>query len=102
MAKRFTPADVKHIADLAAIPLQEGEAADLSEGFNETIDVVEKLSTIDVSAVEPTHQVTGLVNVFREDDVDESRMFTQEQALSSAKRVYDGYVVVPHVFDNQD
>lgn len=99
MANSFTPSDVKKIASLATIPVKPQEEEKLAKGFTETMNVVDELSSVDVKNVEPTHQVTGLENEFREDVVDEKRMFTQEEALANAKATHNGFFVVPQVID---
>ncbi len=90
---------VHHVAKLAQIPVTTTEEKALEKAFDETLSVVNSLSQLDVSGVEPTHQVTGLTNVLREDIVDEQRMFTQEQALMNAKHTHNGYFVVPQLID---
>jgi aspartyl-tRNA(Asn)/glutamyl-tRNA(Gln) amidotransferase subunit C len=95
----FTPVDVAQIAKLANIPITSDEAEKLAQGFNRTIAVVEQLNQIDTSQVSPTHQVTGLTNIFREDVVDEARMFTQEEALLNAKDTHEGYFVVEQILE---
>ncbi|MBI5122869.1 Asp-tRNA(Asn)/Glu-tRNA(Gln) amidotransferase subunit GatC [Candidatus Roizmanbacteria bacterium] len=88
---------VDHIAKLAKIPVSEREKESLTNGFNKTLEVVDELFKVDVTGVEPTHQVTGLENVLRDDVVDERKMFSQEQALSNAKNKYNGYFVVDQI-----
>ncbi len=95
----ITPAIVQHIATLANIPITPAEEQKLADGFTSTLKVVDELNTIDTSKTPQTHQVTGLVNVLREDSVDEARMFTQEQALANAPHVHNGYIVVDQILD---
>lgn len=95
----FTEAEVKHIAHLARIPVSDSEAEDLASGFTKVLEVVDTLKKADTSDVKPTHQVTGLENVMREDVIDEHRMLTQEEALREAKRTHNGYFVVDQVLD---
>lgn len=97
----ITPKQVKHIAKLANIPVTDQEVADLTDAFEETLDVVANLQSVDTSFVEPTHQVTGLENILREDVVDEAHMLTQEQALANAKETHDGFIVVPRIIDQE-
>jgi aspartyl-tRNA(Asn)/glutamyl-tRNA(Gln) amidotransferase subunit C len=99
MATTFTPQDVDRIAKLALIPVSDEEKKELAGGFNTVIEVLDTLKKVDVSHTEPTHQVTGLENVYREDEVDESRMFTQEEALANAPKKHDGYFMVDQVID---
>lgn len=89
----------KHIARLANIPISDKEAKDLTQAFADTLAVVDQLQEPDISQIEPTHQVTGLTNVTRQDEVDESRMFTQKQALKNAKHTHQGYFVVPRILE---
>lgn len=101
MSTTFSPQQVEHIAELAAIPLAKEELAPLAKAFSETLDVVANLKEVDTSKVEPVHQVTGLENVTRADKVDQESMFTQQQALANARETYQGYVVVPAVLKNK-
>ena len=95
----FTTSDVQKIATLANIPVTDEEAKDLADGFTKTLKVVDTLSEVDVTGVMPTNQVTGLENVFREDEIDKSRMFTQEEALKNGKRTHKGFFVVDQVLE---
>ena len=99
MATTFTSQDVDKIAKLALIPVTDEEKKELAQGFTTVVRVLDVLKKVDVTNVEPTHQVTGLENVFRDDVVDEGRMFTQEQALANAPKVHDGYFMVDQVID---
>ncbi len=97
MPNSFSQQTVHHIAQLANIPISSDEEAKLAGQFEETIEVVAHLSELDTANVEPTSQVTGLENVLRDDVVDTSRMFSQDQALANASKKADGYFVVPQV-----
>lgn len=99
MAATFTTDDVAHIAKLALIPVTDEEKKKLAEGFTTVLGILEVLKKVDVSNIEPTHQVTGMENVFREDKVDTKRMFTQEEALANAPSSHDGYFMVDQVID---
>lgn len=88
---------VHHIAKLANIPITKDEEKQFEAAFVDTLKVIEQLTTINVTGVQPTFQVTGLENVTREDVVNEQDMFSQEEALANAKEKYEGYFVVPQV-----
>lgn len=94
---KITTALVDHIAKLAKIPVSEKEKTELATGFNTTLNVVDKLFKVAAKDAEPTHQVTGLENVLRDDKVDEKRMFSQDQALSNTKNKHNGYFVVDQI-----
>jgi aspartyl/glutamyl-tRNA(Asn/Gln) amidotransferase C subunit len=100
MATTITPGDVAHIASLANIPVSDTEKKSLAEGFTKSIHVIERLAGVDVSLVKDVH-VTGLTNIFREDYVDVSHMFTQKEALSNAKHTLQGYFVVDRIIDEE-
>ena len=91
--------NVKHIARLANIPITEEEEKKLAAGFEATLEVVEQLNKLDTNHIEPTHQVTGLKDVFREDVIDEKQILTQAEALSNSKRHHLGYFVVKQILD---
>ena len=100
-SKIFDAADVDQFAKLANIPVTDEEKEELARGFNQVMKVLEDLKKIDVTDVEPTHQVTGLSDVIRDDEVDVTRMFTQKQALSNAKDTYNGFFVVDQVLEQE-
>ncbi len=95
------PKDVKKIASLAKIPISSVQEKELASGFNATMEVVDELFKVDVAAIAPTSQVTGLTNVFREDEVDAIRIFTQEQALANAKYTHNGFFVVEQIIEQE-
>ena len=64
---------VDHIAKLAKINLtkeQEEEYGCLASVIG-LYGVIDELFKVDVSGVEPTHQITGLENILRDDKTDE-------------------------------
>ncbi len=90
---------VDHIAHLARVPVTLSEEHTLAQDFNAALAVVDDLFKVEVSNVEPIHQVTGLKNVLREDLVEQGRMLAQEQALANAPAQYDGYFMVGRVLN---
>lgn len=102
MSKQTTisPAQAKHIAKLANLTLNEGEDEKYAAEFTQALGVVETLLELDTTTTKPTHQVTELENVWREDLVDKNREFTQSQALQNAKSTHNGYIVVERVLSN--
>ena len=61
--------DVLKLAQLARIDLSDDEVTKFVSEFNAILGYVDLLQTVDVSGLEPTSQVTGLVNVTRKDEV---------------------------------
>lgn len=103
MAKAtVTPQVIEHIASLAQIPVSKTETGKFAEAFTQTLAVVEELREPDTSATPPTHQVTGLENVWRDDVVEPEKMFSQTEALANGAQVHEGYFVVPRVLEEKD
>lgn len=99
--QKFDKNDVKHIANLANIPISDAETSSLASAFSETIEVIDNLQSLNVKNVEPTHQVTGLENVLRKDDVRQDLSFTQEEALANSAKTHQGYFVVERIIDEK-
>lgn len=91
---------VRKVSALANLPYKEEMSADLETAFEKTIEVIDTLNKADVSQVEATARVSAENNRWREDKVLDEYVFTQEQALSNATRVHDGYFVVDRLIDD--
>lgn len=88
---------VKKVAKLANLPISEQEEEVYSEQLSKILDYIDQLNSIDTDSVEPTFNVTGNSNVWREDEVTES--LSQDDALVNAPKVKDGYFVTKGVFE---
>jgi len=98
MAK-ITSDDVKHLASLAKLPISTERQNLLVDQIETTFEYIETAKKTDTKEVSETNQITGLTNVWREDEVDEERMFTQAQALANVPQVHDGFVMVRGVLE---
>jgi len=94
--------EVKKIAKLASLKLQNNEVELFATQFTDTLDIVNELNEIDTSTVSGTYQVNNLVNISRDDIVDPSRVLPQEIALREAKLTHDGFFVVPRLIDSTE
>ena len=83
--------DTQHIAKLANLPLTADEAQKLRKELEETIEFVNHLSEVNTKGVQPTSQVTGKTNEFREDTITPG--LSQEEALKNAPKTHNGYFV---------
>lgn len=63
--------EVRHIAGLARIGLDEKELERFSKDLSSILDWVEQLKEVKVEGVEPTAHISGVANVTREDEVKE-------------------------------
>ena len=57
------------MARLARIRLKDDEVAHFAKEITAILHYVEQLDAVDLEGLEPTSQVTGLVNVMRPDEV---------------------------------
>ncbi len=60
--------EVKHIASLARIKIDEKEEKSLKKDLSSILEYINKLNEVDTIGVEPLYQTTGLVNSFRDDE----------------------------------
>lgn len=89
--------EVERVAKLARIGLSADEAAAMAVELGQIVEFVEQLQKVDVEGVEPTDQVTGLVDVWREDEVKPS--LSREELLSVVPEHKNGYIVVKRVLN---
>lgn len=61
--------EVLHIAKLARLTLTDAELEKYAKQLSGILAYVDKLKEVNVEGVEPTAQVTGLENVWRQDAV---------------------------------
>jgi len=66
---QITRDDVRHLAQLSSLQLSDQEIDALQTDMVSILGYIEQLSELDTTGVEPTYQVTGLENVWRNDTV---------------------------------
>ena len=92
----ITTTDVRHLAQLSNLQLSDEEVESLRGDLQNILGYVEQLSELDTTGVEPTYQVTGLENVWRDDKVDAGEV-GREQLLALAPEQMSSSVKVPQV-----
>lgn len=93
---------VKKTSQLANLQTTSAEEKELITAFAVTLEVMDQLQTVDVSQVEPTSRIGNDVNRWREDEIDEKRMFTQKQALANTHgKTHRGFFVVERLIDHE-
>lgn len=65
----LTREQVLHIAKLARLELKSEEVDNMTKELSSILNYIDVLSEVDTTSVEPTAQVTGIKNAFREDVV---------------------------------
>jgi aspartyl-tRNA(Asn)/glutamyl-tRNA(Gln) amidotransferase subunit C len=97
----LTPKDVSRIADLARLELQPAEQAAMLTQLNGFFSIVEQMSAVDTSGVEPLYTplsaVTEVALRLREDVITEADQ--RELNQRSAPALADGLFLVPKVIE---
>jgi aspartyl-tRNA(Asn)/glutamyl-tRNA(Gln) amidotransferase subunit C len=95
---RINKKEVEHIAELSAIYLTQKEIDAYSQDLSMIIESVDRLQELDTEDVEITTHVTGLKNITRNDEVEES--LDRQEVLKNAANRLQGYFVVKRVINN--
>jgi len=88
--------DVLHLAQLSRLELDDSEIDGLQTDISNILGYVEQLNKLDTTGVEPTYQVTGLSNIWRDDQIINYGI-TREELLARSPEVVDFQVKVPKV-----
>ncbi len=97
----LTPQDVSRIAHLARLELSTAEQAAMLQQLNGFFGIVERMSAVDTSGVEPLYTPLSAVQAvelrLRDDAVTEGNDRSANQR--SAPQVADGLFLVPKVIE---
>lgn len=88
--------EVKKLATLSALTITDDDARLLQAQLGDIIALVEQLSEVDTTGLEPTYQVTGLENVWRDDKIIDYGL-SREDLLKNAPDQQDGQIKVKRV-----
>jgi aspartyl-tRNA(Asn)/glutamyl-tRNA(Gln) amidotransferase subunit C len=91
--------EIKHVAELAKLPLSDSEITKFEKQLSEVINYVGQLNEVDTEGIIPTSQTTGLENVFRADEPKSDNSLSQEAVLSGSDKTHNGYFVVDAVIN---
>ena len=91
----ISTSDIQHLASLSSLALADDEVDGLRQDLENIIGYIEQLGKLDTAGVEPTYQVTGLENVWREDEVKPG--ISRDELLELAPEKQNNQVKVPQV-----
>lgn len=98
----ITKKDIQNLANLSRITLSEEQSDSFSKDLTDLLNYVGQLDEVDLEDIEPTSQVTGLINVFRPDTPKEltkkELLALRDELLKNSPGTKDGFIVVPAVF----
>jgi aspartyl-tRNA(Asn)/glutamyl-tRNA(Gln) amidotransferase subunit C len=87
--------DVRYVAKLARLRLEQDEAARMAGELAKILAHIDKMSELDMEGVPPTAHVLDVVNVMRPDKP--GRSLSREDALRNAPAVSDDCFRVPRM-----
>ena len=88
--------EIEKVAKLSRIELEPEELNKISDEFGSILDFVETIKNTDTKDIDPTSQVTGLNDVWREDVAITSEI-SPDKLLAAAPEILDGYIKVKKV-----
>ena len=91
----LSPEQVKKIAELARLELEESEVQKYAQQLSNILEFVEKLNKLDLSGIEPTAHAVSVATPFREDQTVPFQK--QEAVLSGAPDREGPFFRVPKV-----
>jgi aspartyl-tRNA(Asn)/glutamyl-tRNA(Gln) amidotransferase subunit C len=95
MAKDFTDEEVKHVAWLCRIELEEEEIDDYKKKFNDILSYFKKIKEIDTGNIEPTFHIIKDNNRFREDVIKES--LSEAEIFQNIPKKKDTFIKGPKI-----
>ena len=99
-SKKITAEDVRHVAKLARLSLDENTINLFTVQLENILKNVDKISQLDVTGIEPMAHALPLTNVLREDVVEPS--LTIEEVLRNAPEIDDRFFKVPKIIGGDE
>lgn len=96
---KLTRDEVEHLGRLARLALTEEEKGRYATELSAILEYVEQLQEVDTTDVEPTSQVTGLEDVYREDVVRSCDEETRRKIVAQFPDRDGDLLKVPGVFE---
>ena len=96
---QLTKQEIEHVAKLARLELSEEEINKYGEQLSGVLSYIDQLTEVDTKGVEPTAQVTGLQNSWREDEIMDWQDSERPAALELAPELEDGQLKVRRVLE---
>jgi aspartyl-tRNA(Asn)/glutamyl-tRNA(Gln) amidotransferase subunit C len=98
--QKITPHDVRHVAKLARLDLDEQHLAKYSTQLESILEYVAKIGEVDISGVEPMAHAVPLANVLREDVAEPG--LPLDKVLQNAPETDGAFFKVPKVIGGDE
>ncbi len=89
--------EVKKIAFLSRIDVEEEKLEELSDSLSSILDWVEMLQKVNVDNIEPLASTVDFTQPLRKDEITDGGY--QQKVLSNTQHAEDGYYTVPKVVE---
>ncbi len=99
LTMKLTVDDIEHVARLARLHLSEEEKIRYADQLSVVLDYIEILNEVPTENVEETTQVTGLVDVTREDVVQSTDEITRKKMVEQFPEKIGPLLKVRAVFE---
>ena len=93
----ITKDEVKHLAKLSSISLNESKVENLRGDLENIVNYIKQLDELDTENVEPTYSVSENQNIWREDEIDNYGVGKEELLALAGENIEAGQVKVPKV-----
>lgn len=93
----ITKDEVKHLAKLSNISLNESEVENLRGDLENIVNYIKQLDELNTENVEPTYSVSENQNIWREDEIDNYGVGKEELLALAGENIEAGQVKVPKV-----
>ena len=94
---KITIEEVKHVAHLARLEMNDEETIKFQGELEELLVMIDELNELDTANIEPTTHVIHIHNVLREDKP--TRGLEQTSVLKNAPSHLDGQIKVPAIME---
>lgn len=98
MSNKIDEKQVREVAMLGRLELNDQEVTMFSAQLSEIISYVEKLGELDTENVEPLAHSLPVQNVFRDDEP--LPTLTRDKALANSPHCDDEFFIVPKILDD--
>lgn len=95
--RHVTADTLQQLAKLSALELSQEEVGDFSNDIEQILGYIDQLADLQTDGVEPTYQVTGLSNVWRQDKVDEELLSRESLLELTQGNASNNQIRVPKV-----
>ena len=96
-AKKLTNDDIRRLAKLANLDINDKELSAYSKQLSDSLQYVENLKEIDTANVSETFFTTKVKNIWQDDEIDPEVTLPQKEVLKNANKTKKGYFIVKRI-----